>query len=94
MLNGLNPVQPTSTGLGAVWNSKMRKIQDLLPGAQSEKSSDNMNLNRCKAKVWYKCYKRVGEISSSWRIWGLMEKMISELDEGQNYDKFKENILF
>lgn len=45
-----------------------------------------------KAKDSCSFYKRVGEISSSWRIWGLMGKMESEPDlEEKKCDKFKEN---
>lgn len=41
---------------------------------------DDTIINNDKAKDQCHHYRRVGEISLSWRIWGLVEKMVSESD--------------
>lgn len=82
---------PNGLNLSA-WYLGFKDEKDIGSAFKELSLGDDTIINNYKPKNHCNRCKRVEEISSSWRTWGLMEKMVSESDlEGYNCDKFKEN---
>ena len=71
MPNGLN---------SSAWYLGFKDEKDIGSSSKELSLDDDIIINNYKAKDQCSRYKKVEEISSSWRIWGLLEKMVFESD--------------